>query len=161
MAYEHTRGPRTFTPKMRAHLARLSAAKVTHGLTRSAEYSVWSSMIDRCTNCRSKDWSWYGGRGITVCERWKRFENFLADMGLRPAGATLDRIDNLQGYEPGNCRWTTIAVQARNRRSNVLYEYAGRKLTLSQWADECGINRYTFYWRFSQGWRGHRLFSRP
>ena len=145
--------------RKRTQLARLSAAKITHGLTKSREYRLWTGIVNRCTNPRSKDWRLYGGRGITLCEGWRRFENFLADMGKRPIGSCIDRIDNDRGYEPGNCRWTTARVQARNRRSSVLYEYAGRRLPLCQWADESGINRYTFYWRFSQGWRGHRLFS--
>lgn len=153
---------RTFTPKMAAHLARLSAAKVTHGLSKSREYRIWGGIINRCTSERSKDWANYGGRGITVCDRWRTFENFLADMGTRPAHSmSVDRIDNNGPYAPGNCRWSTSKVQTRNSRANVLYAYAGRTMPLCDWADESGINRFTFYWRFKQGWRGHRLFARP
>lgn len=145
----------------REHVARLSAAKVTHGRTHTVEYRIWGGIIDRCTNPRGKDWANYGGRGIAVDPRWRVFENFLADMGRRPAPTlSVDRIDNDGPYAPGNCRWATHRVQSRNSRQNVLYEYGGRVKPLCDWADESGINRITFYWRFKQGWRGHRLFSR-
>jgi hypothetical protein len=146
----------------REQVARLSAAKVTHGMTQSTEYGIWGGMLDRCANPRSGGYARYGGRGIVVCERWHSFENFFADMGERPSKRhSLDRIDNEGNYEPGNCRWTTSAVQSRNRRDNALYSYGGRTMALCDWADESGLNRQTVYWRFRKGWRGHRLFSRP
>lgn len=79
-------------------------------------------MLARCGNANHAAYPRYGGRGITVCERWQKFENFLADMGERPGDLTLDRIDNDRGYEPGNCRWTTRAVQVRNRGATKLTE---------------------------------------
>lgn len=79
------------------------------------EYRTWSTMIQRCTNPKNTSWRWYGGRGICVCERWRKFENFLADVGSRPLGKTLDRFPNKDGnYEPGNYRWATPKEQVAN-----------------------------------------------
>lgn len=89
----------------------------THGRSRTSEFYTWQALIQRCTNVNDSGWKHYGGRGITVCSEWlNSFETFLSDMGPRPPGLSLDRIDNDKGYSKDNCRWATIEVQNNNKR---------------------------------------------
>lgn len=109
---------------------------------RDPTYVVWASMKQRCSNPKTINFRDYGGRGITVCQRWREsFENFFADMGVRPAGMQLDRYPNKDGnYEPGNCRWITPKANARNRRNNRLLTYRGETRPMAEWAElnPCG-----------------------
>lgn len=125
-----------------------------HGMTESPEYRAWSGLIDRCENSSSRNKSYkdYGGRGISVCLRWREsFENFLSDMGLRPsAGHSIDRIDCDGNYCPENCRWATASEQAFNKRHRRL-SLNGESLTVSQWSAKLGISRATLKWRIKAG----------
>lgn len=108
-------------------------------------------MRSRCRNSNHHLYRLYGGRGITICERWLTYENFLADMGRRPDGLIIDRIDVNGNYEPGNCRWATPTQQARNQRGNRWIEIRGVRKTLAEWLELTGIRGRTFYMRVEQG----------
>lgn len=133
----------------------------THGMSRSSEYKTWESMLQRCINPNNKSWKRYGARGITVCERWKSFENFYADMGDRPAGMTLDRKDNDKGYSPDNCRWATYAEQNRNYSRNVLIEWGTKRMTVTDWEKELGMKHRTLDNRLRRGWSIERAITHP
>ena len=109
------RGRYERTPEHRARMSERYRAR-SHGQVGTGAYSSWQAMRARCLNPNNREYLRYGGRGITVCERWQSFENFLADMGLRPEGLTLDRINPDGNYEPGNCRWATWTEQRVNQR---------------------------------------------
>ena len=126
--------------------------KEYHGLSKSKEYVVWASMIRRCTNQNNKYWSRYGGRGITVCDRWlNSVENFIADMGPCQIGMSIDRIDNNLGYEPGNCRWATSTEQVRNRSISKRVTVFGIRASLHEWAACAGVNYCTVLSRLKRG----------
>lgn len=110
-------------------------ARVTHGHKRasgaSKAYRTWSNMIDRCTRASAHQWKDYGGRGITVCKRWLKFENFLSDMGEPPEGMTLDRVNNNRGYSRQNCAWRDRVTQRRNSRAGMIWlEIDGERMIL-------------------------------
>jgi hypothetical protein len=119
-------------------------------------------MLSRCSRPGDNRYDRYGGREsnpIKVCERWRKFENFYADMGDRPAGMTLDRIDGVRNYEPGNCRWATPKQQQRNLRTNRLITHNGETLCLAEWAERTGIGRTTIRKRLTLGWPVDRALT--
>jgi len=116
------------------------------------EYETWRQLRGRCLNPRNVGYRNYGGRGITVCARWASYENFLADMGRRPPGTSIDRIDNNAGYSPENCRWASLTVQAGNRRNNHTLTALGRTQTISEWSRETGVHFETIRHRILRGW---------
>lgn len=115
-------------------------------------YESWSGMKQRCFNPKKERYPLYGGRGITVCERWLKFDNFFEDMGPCPVGHSLDRIDSDGNYEPNNCRWATKEVQRNNRRDSLLLTARGKTMSVAQWAREVGISYWTIYTRLECGW---------
>lgn len=126
----------------------------THGMSKTPEYSAWHMMLARCGNANNKSYHSYGGRGIKVCERWKAFENFFADMGLRPSPRhSLDRYPDQSGnYEPQNCRWATVREQTNNRRSCHMVVYRGKRQSISDAAREAGMPYSTVSLRIFKGW---------
>lgn len=121
----------------------------THGLSNSVTYRCWSGMLARCRNKKYKN---YGGRGIAVCPRWKKFENFLEDMGFRPDGLTLERINNNAGYSPENCRWATPLEQGQNTRKTRLLTHNGQTLSMSEWGRRLGLLKATISFRLQSGY---------
>lgn len=123
----------------------------THGMSHSPEFGVWWAMRKRCENPNTEQFDNYGGRGISVCKRWRSFGNFIADMGSRPScGHSIDRIDVNGNYEPDNCRWATKAEQARNRRNNIYATINGETKVLKDWADKLGIAYTTVRYRMKR-----------
>lgn len=131
---------------------RISKLFTTHGASSTHTYKCWQSMLGRCRNPSLPNFSDYGGRGINICERWEKFENFLADMGFAPTiKHSLDRIDNDGDYKPENCRWATIKEQNRNRRDTRLLTHQGKKMCIVDWANELGISESTIRGRLRRG----------
>jgi hypothetical protein len=124
-------------------------------------YGVWRSMRTRCENKRDAAYPDYGGRGITVCERWLDFSNFLADLGQPPEGMTLERVDNDGNYELSNCKWVSRLAQSRNRRNVIRITVNGETLCLSEWAERTGIDVRTLWARLKKGWSESAAVTTP
>lgn len=144
--------------------ATTTARNTKHGQSKTGRpgrraYIVWGAMRQRCLNPNNPKYPRYGGRGIRICERWDSFENFLADMGERPPGSSLDRINNDGNYEPGNCRWATPREQQQNRSSNRNITVRGRKACLIEWSRITMIDRATIRGRIRRGWSPERAIS--
>ena len=125
-------------------------------------WKCWASMLERCKNPNAASYKRYGGRGITVCKRWRVFENFLADMGDLPfTGATIDRIKNSGNYKPSNCRWATKSEQAHNRRSTRWITYNGETKSATQWSEITGIGYGSILRRLKTGWPVDKALTVP
>jgi len=125
----------------------------THGRSQTPLYRVWRAMVTRCTNANAIGYLAYGAKGIRVSDRWRSFENFLADMGERPSPRhSLDRIDPLGHYEPGNVRWATTVEQARNKATTQHIEHGGERRTIADWAGHLGLSVQAIKNRITRGW---------
>ena len=124
-------------------------------------YASWKSMIQRCTNKNNKRYKDYGGRGITICERWLKFNNFLEDMGEKPKGLTLDRINNNRGYCKGNCKWSSYMSQMRNTRRNNLIIIDGQTMCVEDACKKYNIKSKTAHTRIKRGWTTEEVFRTP
>ena len=128
---------------------------VAHGHARgikSPTYKTWRGMKLRCTNPKNASYANYGGKGIGYCPRWESFENFLADMGERPDGLTLDRIRRNEDYGPDNCTWSTKREQTLDRSCTVWIEHEGQTMCMSDWAQKKGLKLTTLKERIAAGW---------
>jgi len=130
-----------------------------HGKARSVEYSAWNAMHKRCTRDNHPSFEHYGGRGIKVCDRWLDFECFLEDMGKRPEGLSLDRVNNNGNYEPSNCRWTTRKEQANNRSNNRKINCYDDVITIAEFSEKFKIKRGSILYRQSLGWESKRIIE--
>ena len=143
---------------------KISKAKTTHGMRKTRIYRIWALMKNRCLNKKDKNYGNYGGRGITIINSWVKFENFWADMKEGYSDSlSIDRIDNSKGYSKENCRWANKITQNNNQRKNVVVEYKGKKITVSQLMRK--LNLYTnsgvYYSRIKTGWSIEKTFSVP
>lgn len=136
---------------------------LTHGLTNTPEFDAWHAIKQRCHNKNNKNYYRYGGRGITVCDRWfNSFENFINDMGKRPGpNYSIDRIDNDKGYSETNCRWATAIEQNNNKSSNRRVNYRGTTASVAEHCRRLGLNRASVKNRLHNGWTIEQALSEP
>jgi len=144
---------------------------VTHHLSQTRFYRIWFGIKERCNNPKNKAYHNYHGRGIKLCERWLKFENFRDDMyksylihygKYRKLNTTVDRINNNGNYSPDNCRWATKYQQSNNLRNNVLLKFNNKVLTISEWSKITGINKHTIYSRlYNYKWTIDKALTKP
>ncbi len=131
------------------------------GISKTKTYRIWSTMLARCRTGSQTSYPRYGAVGISVCERWSNFENFLFDMGEAPHGMEIDRIDSSGNYEPGNCRWATRSQNARNKRNNVYLTLNGETKLLLEWAKQYNLSVSLLRVRLRLGWAVERAILTP
>lgn len=142
---------------------RIRKANVVHGMAHTSEHEIWMGMNRRCGSPNCDSYPRYGGRGITVCERWREsFENFISDMGARPSCEhSLERKDNNGPYSPENCIWATAKTQSRNKRTSKIVEFCGVSRCLAEWAEVTGLPMYVLSKRLKAGWSVERALTEP
>src|SRR5258707_9500376 len=133
----------------------------THGKTKSRVYQIWLGMKRRCVNQKRDDYRHYGGRGIKVCKRWQKFENFYEDMGDPPDGYSIERKNNNKGYNKENCKWATWSEQRRNTRLTTWLIIDNQKMNLQDAAEYLGIKHNTLWNRLKRGWSPERAVKEP
>lgn len=140
---------------------RVNAPK--HGMSKTPTFSSWVNMKSRCLYEKAPNYAEYGGRGITVCDRWlESFENFLADMGVAPPKHSIERLDVNGNYDPSNCKWATKSEQNNNKRTNHVLTYQGRTQTATQWARELHMSKSVILGRLNRsGWTVEQTLSTP
>jgi hypothetical protein len=128
----------------------VALSNTKHGMSNTKAYRAWAAMLNRCKDPRNPN---YGGRGLSVCKRWRAFKNFYVDMGDPPDGYSIDRIDNSKGYSKENCRWASPYEQTHNRRNSCLITFGGVTAPLAEHARNAGLRYDTVYYRiFRRGW---------
>lgn len=145
------------------HTRSCGCRQTIHGGTDTPEHLAWSDIKARCCNPGHASYPDYGGRGITVCDRWRNsFPAFLEDVGPRPSPShSVGRVNNDRGYEPGNVTWQTATEQMNNRRNSRRLTFRGETLTLSQWAARLGVSRSRIQNRLDRGWTVEEAFTLP
>lgn len=139
----------------------LGAPNKTHGMKGTLVYGVWNTMKQRCSNPNVRGYENYGGRGIEVCRRWMKFENFYEDMGDRPEGTSLERRDNDGDYTPRNCFWATKEVQVKNKRNNRYLTANGKTLHMAEWARRLGCSPAAILARLATGMSEEEAVTKP
>lgn len=124
-------------------------------------YYSWANMKRRCNDPHNAKYPKYGGRGITVCERWNDFSEFLSDMGEKPTGLTLHRINNDGSYEPNNCTWADVRTQSLNKSTNRILEFKGLVATTKEWSERLGLSHVALRMRLHRGWSAAEALGRP
>lgn len=131
----------------------------THGMHKTKTHTCWANMKARCLNPNNTSYERYGGRGISICQRWMSFANFFEDMGVQPENMSIDRIDVDGPYSPDNCKWSSKIEQQRNTSKNQIITAYGESKTVAEWADLTGIGRSTLSYRARNGWLGEDALS--
>lgn len=133
-----------------------------HGLAGLQEYKIWTGMLTRCCNPKSKSYPRYGGSGVTVSDDWRSFESFYRDMGPRPSpDHSIERLNLHLGYEKGNCVWATRTQQARNKKTSIMVEVGGKQINLAEACESVGLDYHCAYYRYTHGWSIEKILSTP